>query len=118
MQVTGKALIKNNGALLRSQNGAKLMFGNDERTTVKGDNGVHGFTSQTGEPKIECTVSHASDISLQELANITDASITFETDTGKTYILRNAWLANSLELTANENGELPLVFSGMSCEEA
>ena len=117
MQITGKVFIKNNGVMLRSQNGAKLKLGNDERTTVKGDNGVHGYTSQTGEPGIECTISHAADVSLEELAAITDASITFETDTGKTYILRGAWLANSLELTANDSGELPLVFGGMSCEE-
>mgnify|MGYP002622692294 CR=1 FL=1 len=117
MQVTGRAFIKHNGQLFRSQNGAKLMYGNNERTTVIGDNGVHGFTEKPGEPKIECTVSHTAETSLEELAAITDASITFETDTGKVYIVRNAWLANSLELTANENGELPLEFAGMSCEE-
>ena len=116
MQLTGRAYIKLNGILQRSQNGAKLMFGNDEKTTVIGDNGVQGYTSKPGEPKVEATFSHGADTSLTELANFS-GSVTFETDTGKTYILRDSWLANSLELTANENAELPCVFAGISCEE-
>lgn len=117
MQLTGKAFIKNNGQLLRSKNGAKLFFGNAQRTTVIGDNGVHGYTEMPTEPKVECVISHGADINMEELKNIKDASITFETDSGKTFILRNAWLQNPLELTANENAELPCVFAGMSCEE-
>ena len=93
------------------------MFGNPERTTVMGDNGVLGYTEKEVEPGIECTIAHRQDVSLSELAKITGKSITFETDTGKTYILRSGWLKNSLELTASDNGEVSLQFSGMSCEE-
>ena len=117
MQITGRAFIKSNGTLLRSMAGAKLRLGNIERSTVKADTGVVGYTEAPGEPGVDCTLSHAADTSMEALAAIKDASITFETDTGKTYILRNAWLANGLELTANENGDLPLVFNGLTCEE-
>ncbi len=115
-QITGRAFIKHNGKLLRSKAGAKLNLGGVQRNTVKGDTGVHGFSEETAEPSIECTISHGADTSLSELADITDASITFETDTGKVYILRNAWVESPPELTAGE-GEVPLRFVGISCEE-
>jgi len=115
-QITGRVRVSVSGNLLRSKSGAKLNIGGVERTPVDGDSGPHGFTEKTMVPFIECVISHTSDTDLEELKNMTDESITFETDTGKSYVLRNAWLENVIEL-AGGDGEVSLKFSGMSAEQ-
>lgn len=114
-QVTGRCYVSLNGKRLASKEGAKLGFGAVERTAVTGDIGVLGYQEKTAVPYIECVIAHKGDTSLKELADVTDASIAFETDTGKTYMLRNAWTAKQVEL---DKGEVSLRFEGMSCEEA
>ncbi len=115
--LTGRAFIKVEGEQLSTMNGAKLTFGNIESTPVVTDQGVAGFTEKPTVPQIEATIPHSKAVSLTTLAAIKDQSITFETDSGKTYILSNARTQNNLELTANENGDLPITFVGMKCEE-
>lgn len=114
-QVTGRVFVSLNGARLASKEGAKLGFGGVDREAVHGDGGVLGYSEKTAVPFIECTIAHKGDTSLKDLSAITDASITFESDTGKVYILRNAWSAKSIEL---DKGEVALRFEGMSCEES
>ena len=117
MIVTGRAFIKLEGKILPTANGAKLNYGNAERAPVIGDQGVRGYAVKPVAPQIEATIQHANDISLDTLAKTQDTNITFECDSGKTFVLRNAWLANALELTANESGDLPVTFNGLSCQE-
>lgn len=117
MKKTGRAFIKINGEMLGSVPGAKLSLGNMERSTVMGDSGPLGYTEKYSEPAIECAISHDGDTDLTALGKITGASVTFETDTGRVYILRDAWLKNAIELTASESGEVSLQFAGLSCEE-
>ena len=114
-QVTGRVYIKVDGALLRSKDGAKLMFGGVEREAVVG-NMVHGYTEKVSAPTVECTISHMGDTSLKSLAALTNSTLTFETDTGKSYVVRNAWLNTPPELTGG-SGEVSLKFTGISCEE-
>lgn len=114
-QITGRAFIAVNGTRLRSREGAKLSFGGVERETVVGDTGVHGYTEKTVAPSVECSISHGADTNLTELRDIKDASVIFETDTGKVYTLGGAWLSNPIEM---EKGEIKLTFVGITCEES
>lgn len=113
-QVTGRAYVNVNGQRLRSKPGAKLKFGGVEREPVVGDDSVHGYSEKLTAPSVECTISHTADTNLQELQATTSATVTFETDTGKTFLLQEAWTANALELT---NGEVAITFNGVRCEE-
>ncbi len=114
-QVTGRVYVSVNGKRLASKEGAKLNFGGVEREAVLGDTGVLGFVEKTAVPFIECTIAHKADTSLKELADIKDTSVTFETDTGKVYMLRNAWTAKTLEM---DKGEIALRFEGITAEES
>lgn len=114
-RVTGRAFISVNGSRLRSREGAKLMFGGFEREAVVGDDSIHGFSEKRAVPGIECSISHMADTDLAALRDTTDASVQFEADTGRVYVLRGAWIANPIEMS---NGEVQLVFNGLSCEEA
>jgi hypothetical protein len=114
-QVTGKAYIRVDGALLRSKDDAKLNIGGQTRSAVVG-NDVHGYTEETTPPELECSISHMADTRLETLRNITDATITFESDTGPVYVLRHAWLVDPPALTA-KGGEVALKFQAITCEE-
>lgn len=114
-QVTGRVFITVDGSRLASKEGAKLDLGGVSRTGVAGDSGVHGYTEKTEIPFIECTISHKGDTDLEALAAFNNESVTFQTDTGQTYLLRGAWLAKPPELS---KGEVQLRFEGMSCERS
>lgn len=113
-KVTGRVFISINGERMRSKEGSKLMLGGAEREAVVGDDSIHGFTEKNTVPGIEFTMSHMTDTDLKKLADLTDASVQFEADTGRVYVLRNAWCAKSIEMS---KGEVSLVFNGLSCEE-
>ena len=116
MKLTGRIYVRVNGELLLSQEGAKL--GNItgvERTAVVG-NDVHGYTEKAVVPFIEVPITHTVETKLMEMAKIDEASITFECDSGKVYVLRQAWLANALELEAGGK-PVSLRFEGKKVEE-
>jgi hypothetical protein len=114
-QVTGRCFITVSGTRQASKEGAKLHIGGVSRTGVAGDSGVHGYTEKTEIPFIEFTISHKADTDMVALAAWTNETATFQTDTGQTYLLRNAWMAKPPELS---KGEVSLRLEGMSCEKA
>ncbi len=115
-QVTGRCYIKVGGKLLRTKDGAKLTNINGvERPPVVG-NEVYGYVEKVVAPSIECTLADTADLSLKEIGAIVDATATFETDTGKTYIVRSAWCESAIALTAGE-GDVECKFTGTACDE-
>lgn len=114
-QVTGICYVRINGKLLRSKEGAKLdNIGGKTRETVVGHS-VYGYTETVVAPSVEATLADTKDLKLKEIAAITDATITFETDTGKQYVLSHAWCENAVSLTAG--GDVEVKFTAMNCEE-
>ena len=73
-QLTGRAFITVAGKRLASKEGAKLGFGNLERTAELGDQGVLGYKEKPTVPFVECTVEHSADMSLQEFADMVDVT--------------------------------------------
>jgi hypothetical protein len=113
-KVTGRVFVTVGGKRLASKEGAKLMMGGFEREPVIADTGVIGYSEKIAAPGVECTIAHTADTSLEELRNITNASLSFDTDTGKSFVLSGAWCANALEL---EKGEVKLNFGALECKE-
>lgn len=111
---TGRAFITTAGKRLPSKEGAKLGLGNLERKAVVGDAGVLGYQETPTVPYVECVIQHSATVSLKDFANMVDVTVVFDTDSGKSFVLRNAWCAKSLEL---DKGDVSLRFEGMSCEE-
>jgi len=111
---TGRAFVTVAGKRLATKEGAKLGFGNMERTANMGDAGVLGYTEKPTVPYVECTIAHDTNTSLQELAEMTDVPVLFDTDTKKSFVLRNAWCAKALEM---DKGDIAVRFEAMSCEE-
>lgn len=116
MKVLGIATVKVDGDVLLIDNGAKLNPGGVTRTTVKGTE-VHGYAEQAMEAFVEVTATMSEQTRLKKIAAMSDVSVTFEADTGQTYILNHAWLENPPETTAGEGGKIPLRFVAKTCEE-
>lgn len=111
-QRLGKAFIRVDGALLESMPGAKIDLGGEVREPVVGSNAVLGYASKFKEATLECEISLGPNTNLDALRAIADSTITFECDTGQTWLIRNAWLAEPPVLSEGEGGKVPLKFVG------
>lgn len=111
------AYIKVDGRLLATMPGAKVDLGGRARSSVVGDNRVHGFTETLKPGMLECEISLSEGMSLDELRNITNATVTYEADTGQTYVIRDAFVTETLNVTAGEGGKVGLKFEGQPAEE-
>lgn len=113
-QVTGRVFITVGGKRIASKEGATLKYGGIEREAVVADSGVVGPMDKIVPPEIECVIPHTKDVSLKQIQAIVDETISFDTDTGSSFVMRNSFFANGLELS---KGELKVKFQGIECEE-
>ncbi len=114
MQVTGRVATTVKGKRLTSKEGATLKYSDFSREGVTGDAGVIGFAEKTEIPEITCVVAHTAETRLADFQAMKDETVSFDADTGTSYVLRNAWCADALELS---KGEVKLRFQGIKCEE-
>jgi hypothetical protein len=96
--------------------GAKLNLGGVNRKEVVGDQ-VHGYAEEAVAPFVDCVVSVTVNTSLEDIMAVTNATVTYEADTGQVWVLKNAWSSVPPEITAGEGGKVPVKFIGMSCEK-
>jgi hypothetical protein len=93
-------------------------LGKPEREAVVGHDSVHGFKVLPKVPFIEGEISDSSDLSLDALASVEDATVTLTLANGKIISLNNAWTVCKDGLTATtEEGAIPVRFEGLSAEE-
>jgi len=116
-QKLGQAWIKVDGAALESMPGAKIDIGGTERTAVIGGNAVLGFSGKPKQSIVECEIAVGKGTSLAAFRDMTDVTITFECDTGQTYVVRSAWQCNTPTATDGDGGKVPLKFEGPPAEE-
>ena len=118
MQFTGFATLKIDGDVLDTNSGASLDLGGVVRTAVMGSNRVLGWAQTPKQARLECEVFAQKGTNLQRFADIEEATITFTADTGNTWILPNAWLAEPPKFTqAGEGGKVNLIFEAAVAEE-
>ncbi len=113
-KVHGLATITIGGKRQATKEGATLNIGGIEREPVIGDGGVLGYTEKHVPSTLECTVAYKDDTKLKDYQAMVDETILFESDTGREYILRGAFLTNSPKI---EKDGVPLSFSAIDCDE-
>ena len=102
-QILGRAFVRVNGQTIASLPGsAKLNPGGVERSPVVGDFGFLGFSEKPVHGEIECEIAVSSDTDIAALNNTTDASITFEGDTGQVWIMRGGALATPVNVQSGD----------------
>lgn len=113
-QVFGRAFITVGGKRYNTKEGATLKFGGPSREAVVGDAGVAGFQEKLEAPQVDCTIIHTPTISLKEIQGIKDATISFDTDNGKSFVITNAFSGPAPELSRDG---VRATFIGTECEE-
>lgn len=108
-QVTGIVKVYVNGKLYRSKKGATLKTGGKKREAVVGHK-VYGFSEEIEASALDCTLVHMADTDVSEINGLTEATLRFETDTGVTYLVTNAFTTEPTEI--KEGGDMPLKMSG------
>jgi len=61
-------------------------------------------------------VSLVPELSMEDVANIVNSTVTAELANGKTYVLREAWCRSAFELNTRE-GQTRIRFEGIACDE-
>ncbi len=116
-QTLSIAYIKVDGDLMRTLPGAKIKLGGKKREPVVGASSVHGFAETIEPSMVECEISVVPGYSVARLQAITGATVTFEADTGQTWVVRDAFCTETLEVTGGEGGKVALKFAGQPAEE-
>ncbi|ROO49111.1 phage tail tube protein [Vibrio crassostreae] len=112
-KITSRAVL-NAGSLgrLPIKEGADLEFGNVKREPVLGDDGPLGFSeSYEKAPSVKVTIVHVGDSDEKAIADFVGENLTIETNSGKSYTLREAYTAEPLTL-AVKDGQLEVLFYG------
>lgn len=115
-RITGKAIIKVDGEEYRTEDGATLNPGGQNRTGKMGGGKHHGYSEEDVPPSMECSIFHTKDTSLSALSNITGATVIFETDSGATYVLRDAFVTEPVTLNSKE-GTCPMKMEAESFDD-
>jgi hypothetical protein len=115
-QVTGICYVKVNGSVLRTKEGATLDLGGKARTPVVGHE-VYGYAEKVQPAVLEAKLAHTADTDLTDIKDWVDATLIFETDTGKQFIVANAFTTDTVKLSAGE-GDIDLKMAGAPAEEA
>ncbi len=114
MKLTGIVMVKIDGVLMRSEPGAELSMGGFRRPPHTGHK-VYGHHEEVVHAEVKFTTFHAGGDDLRGLGDKVDATLEFETDTGDTYVVREAWCAEPPVLTGGE-GKVAWVFYGQPAE--
>ena len=109
--VTGTVIVRYNNLSISSKPGAKLDLGGYTRTPVFADGVLIGSSSKPEASKVSCTLAHTSSSDLDTLNNAFDGTLLFETDSGVTFTIRNAFLVKPPELTG-DGGDVAVEFAG------
>lgn len=113
MKQHGQATITVNGTRLRSKNGATLLLGGVARTSQTLDSGEVAFSEYTVAPELNCNISLTQDTDIEALRNLTNATVVFESDTGKAWGIRDAFAVDAITIGT----DVALKISGQPASE-
>ena len=91
-------------------------FGGPKREAEMGPDRVHGYKETVQNPFVEGEIRDARGLSVVELINITNSTITMELANGKVFVLRQAWWAADGDI-GTEEANIQARFEGLSAEE-
>lgn len=115
-RVAGQARVKVDGDLLDTDGTTSIELGGPKRESVTGDYQAGAFRQSEEPSKVEATILVKGGTSLASLRGIDNATVTLETDTGQTFIVRNAYVADVISFNTSE-GKAKVVFQGPPAEE-
>lgn len=112
----GVIYLKVNGQTYDAKGNFTYNFGVPKREAVVGADAVHGYKEMPQVPFIEGELTDRSDLDLESLLHMKDATATLELANGKTFVLRDAWFAGDGNVQTEE-GNIAFRMEGKSGEE-
>jgi len=112
----GTAYLKVDGNQYDLHGNLTVYIGGEERESVTGMDGVHGFVGKPMPPFLEADLSDSGGLSLEDLGAITAATITVELNNGKAYSLQDAWVTKTPELNPAE-ARMTVRFEALRAQE-
>lgn len=105
-----------NGELLDCKGEFTYNLGTTLREPIVGADRVHGFKETPGTPMLQGQITDRRGLDVRKLMELTDATITFRSGTGKTVVFRNAWQGGTGQVSSSESA-IDVVFYALSAEE-
>lgn len=116
-KIHGQATIRFNGQVYETDDDASLMPGglkNNDRMT--GRKFFHNQTFVSSE--VICKIPVTKDVSIKQFQEMTGVEITFQSDTGTTYVIDGAVQTGDVKLSGGaDGGKVELTFKGPPAEE-
>lgn len=115
-QFLGRATIKIDGAVVETNKGASLDLGGVKRTAIVTGSKV-GYAEELVPATVECETSLERGMSLETFRKLAGATVIFECDTGQSYVIRDAFVTDALNLKDGDGGNVAINISGAPAEE-
>lgn len=115
-KVVGQVKVRVDGDLLETDGSSTMELGGAKRSSVTGDYQASAFSESTEPAKCEVNLLMKAGLGLVALSRIDDATLTMETDVGRTYIMRGAYVAEVISFGSND-GKAKVVFMAGPAEE-
>jgi hypothetical protein len=115
-RVGGILSLKTDGELRQAKGEFTYNLGKPKREAVNGADETHGYKETPQTAFIEGAITDSSELDLEKLVLIKDATITLQVANGKVIVLREAWYAADGAVTSEE-GEIEVRFEGVRGEE-
>lgn len=112
----GKIFFKIDGVRHDAKGDFTYNLGADKKEAIVGADTVHGYKSMPQAPLIEGAITDRGDLSLTDILELDDATITLELANGKTIVLSSAWYAGDGNVTTEE-AEIEVRFEGLRAQE-
>ncbi len=113
----GRADIAYDGKKVGTLHGASLDLGGWERKPVVLGDGTVGHTESPKQSELECDVPISAETPVEDINNLVDATVTFRADTGQTWLIRNAFRADTLKFAAKDGGPMKIKINGNPAEK-
>lgn len=115
-QLLGRATIRVDGRVIETAKGASLDLGGTKRNPIVYGRKV-GYAEETMNAMIEGETSLEEGMTLEDLRNIAGAVVTFACDTGQSYVVRDAFITDTINLKDGDGGNIAIKIAGMPAEE-
>lgn len=115
-RIGGIIFLQINGELKQAKGAFSYSLGVPKKEMVVGADGVHGYKEMPQVPYIEGAITDSSDLDLEALQKVKDATVTIQLANDKTIVLERAVYASE-GAVGTEEGEIEARFEGMSARE-
>ncbi len=115
-RIAGLLEVAVNGTVYQAKGNYTYNLGKNKRDGIVGADRVHGYKELPQLPYIEGEITDSSDLDVETLVLVDDATLTLKLANGKIFVLRDAWYAATGDIQTEE-ANIAVRFEGKSAEE-